>query len=218
MAAAPAKIRDADRTRRQVLDAAEKLFARRGYEATSLADIGTAAGVSRGTPSYFFGSKEQLYDAVLERLYADRTAALEPAFAPLRAWAGADAPDESLETVLAGSVAGYLEFLRGRPSFVDLFEREALAGGERLARIEGASTVMEEAFAALREHRARRGLRDFDVTEVVTCLVALGYMPVAHRGTMLRRQGLSIDDPGFVAGRTRLIVDVLAHLLQAPPA
>jgi TetR/AcrR family transcriptional regulator len=216
MAAAPPKIRDADRTRRQVLDAAEELFARHGYDAASLAQIGEAAGVSRGTPSYFFGSKEQLYRAVLERLYADRTAALEPAFAPLSAWARADAPAEPLAAVLAGSVSGYLEFLRGRPSFVDLFEREALAGGERLARIEGASTVMEDAFAALREHRARRGLRDFDVTEVVTCLVALGYMPVAHRGTMLRRQGLSLDDPTFVAGRTRLIVDVLAHLLQAP--
>src|SRR6187549_2905893 len=102
MAAAPAKIRDADRTRRQVLDAAEERFARRGYDATSLADIGTTAGVSRGTPSYFFGSKEQLYDAVLERLYADRTAALAPAFAPLTAWARADAPAEPLEAVLAG--------------------------------------------------------------------------------------------------------------------
>src|SRR3954452_10950678 len=132
MAAASAKIRDADRTRRQVLDAAEALFARRGFDATSLAQIGEAAGVSRGTPSYFFGSKDQLYQSVLERMYADRTAALEPAFASLTRWAWADEPAESLETVLAGSVSGYLEFLRGRPAFVDLFEREALAGGERL--------------------------------------------------------------------------------------
>jgi TetR/AcrR family transcriptional regulator len=206
-------IRDADRTRSKVLDAAEELFARRGYDATSLADIGTAAGVSRGTPSYCFGSKEQLYDAVLERLYADRTAALEPAFAPLRAWAAADAPQEPLETVLAGSVGGYVEFLRARPSFVDLFEREALAGGERLRRIEPGSTVMEDAFAALHAARARHALRDFDPGEVVMCLVALAYMPVAHRGTLLRRQGIGVDDPGFAAARTRHIVDVLLHVL-----
>jgi TetR/AcrR family transcriptional regulator len=217
-AAPPAKIRDAGRTRRQVLDAAEELFARRGFDATSLADIGEAAGVSRGTPSYFFGTKEQLYQAVLERMYRDRTAALEPAFAPLTRWAQADEPAESLEAVLTRSVTGYLEFLRGRPSFVDLFSREALAGGERLTRIEPGSTVMEDAFAALREHGRRHGLRDFDVSEAVTCLVALGYMPIAHRGTLLRRQGLRLDDPDFVTGRTRQIVDVLLHLLQAPPA
>jgi TetR/AcrR family transcriptional regulator len=218
MAAAPAKTRDADRTRRQVLDAAEDLFARRGFDAASLAQIGETAGVSRGTPSYFFGSKEELYEAVLERMYADRTAALEPAFAPLTRWAQADEPAEALEAVLTGSVGGYLAFLRGRPTFVDLFEREALAGGERLARIERGSTVMEDAFAALREHGARHGLRDFDVAEAITCLVALGYMPIAHRGTLLRRQGLSLDAPGYVASRTRLIVGVLLHLLQAPPA
>jgi AcrR family transcriptional regulator len=217
-ASPPAKIRDADRTRRQVLDAAEALFARRGFEAASLADIGEAAGVSRGTPSYFFGSKEQLYQAVLERMSADRTAALEPAFAPLVAWARADEPEEALADVLERSVRGYLEFLRGRPAFVDLIEREALAGGDRLRRIGPGSTVMEDAFGALHRCRERHGLRDFDPGEVVMCLVALGYTPIAHRSTMLRRQGLSVDDPGFVYARTRHIVDVLAHVLGAPPA
>ncbi|MEA2280619.1 MAG: hypothetical protein QOK21_1226 [Solirubrobacteraceae bacterium] len=217
-AAPPAKIRDADRTRRQVLDAAEELFACHGFDGASLAQIGEAAGVSRGTPSYFFGSKEQLYQSVLERMYADRTAALEPAFGSLMRWARADDPAETLETVLTASVKGYLEFLRGRPSFVDLFEREALAGGGRLARIDHGSTVMEDAFTALREHRARHGLRDFDVPDAVTCLVALGYMPIAHRGTLLRRQRLSLEAPEFVGSRTRLIVDVLLHLLQAPAA
>ena len=40
--------RNADRSRELILDAAEKLFADRGYEATSLQDVGTEAGVSRG--------------------------------------------------------------------------------------------------------------------------------------------------------------------------
>ena len=50
--------RNPDRTRELILDAAETLFAERGYEETSLADVGERAGVSRGTPGYFFGSKE----------------------------------------------------------------------------------------------------------------------------------------------------------------
>ena len=59
-----ASARDPERTREAVLGAAQRLFARKGYALTSLKEIGEEAGVLRGTPSYFFGSKEGLYVAV----------------------------------------------------------------------------------------------------------------------------------------------------------
>ncbi|MFL5515352.1 MAG: TetR/AcrR family transcriptional regulator, partial [Gemmatimonadales bacterium] len=63
------KERNAERTRAAILQAAERLFATKGYEATSLTDVGAAAGVSRGTPGYFFGSKAELYRAVLDHSF-----------------------------------------------------------------------------------------------------------------------------------------------------
>ena len=207
------RTRDAQRSRDAILDAAETLFARDGYEAVSLAAIGDAAGLSRGTPSYFFGSKEELYVAVLERLYAARSAALQPAFAPLAAWADATRPEQPLRAVLTRSVEAYLRFLCERPAYVDLIEREALAGGDRLRALENQSTVMEETFGLLRRRARAHGLRSFDVDEVILTLVGLGYAPVALRHTMLRRQGTAIDDPGFIAKRRNHVVDVLLHLL-----
>src|SRR3954452_24766933 len=94
------RTRDAARSRRAILDAAEKIFAREGYDAASLARIGETAGVSRGTPSSFFGSKAELYRAVLDPLCPHRPAWGEPAFAPLVAWAQADQPSEPLRAVL----------------------------------------------------------------------------------------------------------------------
>jgi AcrR family transcriptional regulator len=208
------KTRDAERSRRAILDAAEALFARRGFDAASLAEIGEAAGVSRGTPSYFFGSKEDLYRAVLERMYADRTAALEPVFAPLVAWAQARG-DEPLRPVLAASVEGYLRFLHDRPTYVDIIERESLAGGGRLRSLGVESTVMEDAFAALRKRARARGLRAFDPGQAVITLVSLSYLPVAHRGTMVQRQGFAIDDPVFLAARKEHITDVMMNVLGA---
>jgi TetR/AcrR family transcriptional regulator len=209
------RTRDADRSREAILAAAERLFARHGYDGVSLADIGVEAGVSRATPSYFFGSKEELYVAVLERLYVARNAALAPVFAPLRAWAEAREPGEPLRRVLARCVDGYLAFLHGRPTYVQLIEREALAGGDRLAALEHQSTVMEDAFGALSRRARAHGLRRFDAGEAVTCLVALGFLPVAHRTTILRRQGVSMEDPKYVARRKRHIVDVLLHVVGA---
>ena len=209
------KLRDADRSREAILAAAERLFAARGYDAASFAEIGLEAGVSRGTPSYFFGSKERLYRAVLERMARDRNAALEPVFAPLRAWAEDEAPAAPLADVLGACVDGYLRFLHERPTYVQSIEREALAGGERLAGIEQRSTVMEDAFGALSRRAPAHGLHAFDAGEIIMTLVALGFMPVAHRDTLLRRQGLRLDDPGFTARRRALIVDVLLRQVGA---
>src|SRR5688500_7134829 len=98
-----AKTRDASRTRAAILDAAEHLFSRRGFAAVSLNEIAEAAGVSRATPSYFFGSKEALYVAVLERVFADRQTAARSAFEPLEAWARGES-SLSLRDVLERAV------------------------------------------------------------------------------------------------------------------
>ena len=72
-------IRDASRTRALVLDAAERIFARDGWRNTTLAAVGAEAGVSRGTPGYFFGSKSGLYSAMGARLVEAARAVASPA-------------------------------------------------------------------------------------------------------------------------------------------
>src|ERR1019366_5153766 len=54
-------------TKDKLMDAAEKLFARRGFHGTSLRDITGAAGVDLALVNYHFGSKKQFLEAVLER-------------------------------------------------------------------------------------------------------------------------------------------------------
>jgi AcrR family transcriptional regulator len=49
------------------MDAAEKLFARRGFHGTSVRDITSAAGVDLALVNYHFGSKKELLAAVIER-------------------------------------------------------------------------------------------------------------------------------------------------------
>jgi AcrR family transcriptional regulator len=54
-------------TKGRILDAAENLFMEHGFEATSLRAITTAAGVNLAAVNYHFGSKEELFQAVLTR-------------------------------------------------------------------------------------------------------------------------------------------------------
>ncbi len=54
-------------TRNAILNAAETLFVKAGYDATSLRQITTAANVNLASINYHFGSKEELVRAVLKR-------------------------------------------------------------------------------------------------------------------------------------------------------
>lgn len=58
------RVRNADRTRLAVLDAAERLFAERGFSGTSMRDIACASGISQPLIHHHFGSKQDLYLAV----------------------------------------------------------------------------------------------------------------------------------------------------------
>lgn len=62
-AAAPRK---SERTRQAVLDAAARLFARRGYAGTNLSDIAAEAGIKTGSLYYHFSSKDELVTEVLQ--------------------------------------------------------------------------------------------------------------------------------------------------------
>ena len=57
------------RTKTAILDAAERLFARRGFEATSLRTITAEAGANLGAVNYHFTSKDGLILAVVKRMF-----------------------------------------------------------------------------------------------------------------------------------------------------
>lgn len=64
------RARQVEQTRAALLDAAQQLFAARGFAATSVADVVTAAEVTKGALYHHFETKEALFAAVFERVEA----------------------------------------------------------------------------------------------------------------------------------------------------
>ena len=58
-----------EKTKENIIDAALKLFAHRGYHGTSIADIAKEAGVSKGLAYNYFKSKNELAEAIFSQLY-----------------------------------------------------------------------------------------------------------------------------------------------------
>ncbi len=61
-------VKEAKERRDEILDVAERLFCKKGFDNTSTNDILEAIGIARGTLYYHFKSKEDILDAMIERL------------------------------------------------------------------------------------------------------------------------------------------------------
>ena len=70
-------VRDSAATRAAILDAAERIFAQKGLHATRTEDIAAASGVTKAMIHYYFTTKENLYQAVLERVWRERAEGMD---------------------------------------------------------------------------------------------------------------------------------------------
>lgn len=114
------------RTRRRILDTAERLFAEKGYAGTTLRDVAAASGLRIPSLYNHFASKESLYAAVLEQGIAPVLDALAGYLA-----AGAERPDRRAFT------RRMFRLLAQRPQLPRLVQHEVLDGGEHLSPILG---------------------------------------------------------------------------------
>ena len=61
-------VKTAEKRRNEILDVAEELFAEKGYDNASTNDIIARIGIARGTLYHHFGSKEEILDAIVDRM------------------------------------------------------------------------------------------------------------------------------------------------------
>lgn len=70
-------------SREALISAAKSIFARHGYDRATVKDLADAAGINVSLVSYYFGGKDGLYRAALERFGLDRLAACERILKPV---------------------------------------------------------------------------------------------------------------------------------------
>jgi len=98
---APRGTRRAGRRKVKVLEAAGRVIAERGADATRFADVAAASGVPISTLQYYFGSREDLLVAAFRHASGTEIAALEAELAAL------DDPWDQLSCIATRALAGY---------------------------------------------------------------------------------------------------------------
>ena len=201
-------VRNGTRTRETILRAAEELFARQGFDGTSMQQIAESAGVARATPSYFFRSKAALYDAVLAGAVARAQVAILREY---QAQDGSGAPEDAVDAY----VDALLSFFANDPVFVRLIQRESLGDGSRVSEFFG--RFVDDAVGALAPAAAEVGVSP---QRLVLDLVSLCWYPFAHEHTLVPALGMDPRDPSFPTEQRRHLGDLVRALAArriAPP-
>jgi AcrR family transcriptional regulator len=111
-------------TKARILDAAEEVFAARGFQGASTREIAARAGVNISSLHYHWESKETLYFAVFRNIYDQITARLREALAPLLEHAG------KTDRMIDHAMDVLFEFFASNPNVPKLLVRRLVENDE----------------------------------------------------------------------------------------
>jgi AcrR family transcriptional regulator len=131
--------------RRLIVNAAVRVFARKGYHASRVSDIAEEAGVAHGLLYHYFRSKEELLETIFHETWGDVLGAVRIV----------EQSDESAHDQLAGMAKILLRAWRRDPDLVRVLVREVTRSSHLQRRVD----EIDEAFAGL-ERIIARGQED----------------------------------------------------------
>lgn len=188
-------------TRERILDSALDLFGARGVDAVSLDEIARDVGVRKQTVLYWFASKDDLVDGVLESVAAQLVAVIDAAVR--------SAPDDPLDRIDAIVRAVFRPAVR-RPALLGLVREVSRLDPDQAERLRlRMSPLVERAVDYLSDEMERGRLRKGDPK----IIAALGYATVTGIATepeALRAVGWAADPVGL-----RHLRDELRAFLRA---
>ena len=184
---------------------AQRLFALRGFRGASVRDITTAAGANLGAITYHFGTKQALYDAVVESVFAQLVDRVETAV-------GIPATgSERLRAVVRALFA----FFREAPEAPRLVLHEVVAGAgipsavrPYIRRNVAAITRMVE------DGRTRGEFRGADPTLVAFTIISQSIWFALVGREISRTIGLPADPDGAADRVERHVTDIVARFLE----
>jgi AcrR family transcriptional regulator len=194
--------------RARILAAATTEFASRGFEGASMDAIAARTQTTRALINYYFGSKERLYLAVLERVYAEiREAENELELEHLT-------PVDAIRRIVEFTYDYYVE----HEYFVRLVVAENQAKGRHMKRFPSLRTVnrpiVDMLGAVIARGQAEGTFRpDLDPIDVHMAIAALGMFNVTNQytfGTLFQR---TMGARGDVPSRRQLVADMILSWL-----
>ncbi len=208
--AAKPRTRDAEATKARILDAAKKEFAKSGMGGARVDVIAEKAKANKRMIYHYFGSKEGLFQTVLENAYVDiRTAEQKLNLDHLE-------PRDALERLVRFTWAYYLR----NPEFITLVNSENLHRAKHLKKSEVVK-VYSRKFVSMMDDILSRGVAagvfraGIDPVQLNITVAAIGYYYLTNRftGSIMFERDLMAKDA--LEERLRFNIDTIMRLVAA---
>lgn len=193
----PRRAREIARTRDDIIEAAGRAFARKGYDATTMADIAREAGYSAPSLYSYFDGKQEIFAALVELLTDESLAVFdepEPAGLGFR---------QRLELLIGRQ----LELAERRRDTYRLFFQVLLAGGQR-PELPGPDAYIQRMVRWFRDAARREKLGPHGPDELALFLFGIQHGFFMHAVTGKKR--------GRLATRAPLVLDFFFHGARLP--
>jgi len=204
----PGRVRDADRTRTEILDTAAREFAEKGFDGARVDEIAAKTRTTKRMIYYYFTNKDQLFVEVLERAYT--------VIRSLEQNLDVDHldPAEAIRQ-LAGLTFDHHE---SHPDFVRLVSIENIHRAEHIGRSNALSNLANPALDVLtrilaRGREAGQFREDVDALDVHMAISAFCVFRTANRYTFNAIFDRDMLDPAFRDHHRRMVADMLVSYL-----
>ncbi len=205
-----ARRRDPDRTREGILAAAQREFAAKGLSGGRVDAIARRARANKRMIYHYFGNKDGLYLAALERVYED-----------LR---GTERALDLGHLAPAAAIRRLVEFAfdysRRHPELISLINNENLHGARHLRKSKKVRGL-HSPFVAMIGDILRRGVaqgvfrRGLDPVDLYITIAAVGYFYLSNNRTLSAIFGRDLGSAAACRRRKRHNVDVILHAIRA---
>lgn len=199
--------RDSEKSREDILNAAEQEFADKGIYGARVDEIAAKANINKRMIYEYFGNKEELYKAVLAKSYS-RLGQKE--FLLL---------SEDIGTVEAIKriIVLYFEFLRDNPTYVNLIQWENLNRGHYIQEIDF-SNIKSPSFSKFKDiinKGKEEGTirKEVDTDQFLLSLLTFTFSYFSNRYTLTKLLGVSMEDELNIKKRIDHVTEMfLAYL------
>jgi len=201
--------RDPERTREAILAAAETEFAAKGLSGARVDAIARRARANKRMIYHYFGSKDRLYAAVLERVYAARRGSERTL----------DLAHLDPQAAIRALVEFNFAYAEAHPEFIRLVNNENLYGARHLRgsnRVRALHSPLLEMIADILRRGAEQGVfrRDVDPVQLYISIAGLGYFYLSNNATLSAVFGRDLSTPMEKSKRRQHMVDVILGYLR----
>jgi AcrR family transcriptional regulator len=195
---------DAEETRTNILEVATREFADKGLAGARIDEIAEKTASSKRMIYYYFGGKDELYRAVLERSYGQiRALEDEASFEPLPA-----------DKALAAQIEHTFDYHADHPEFVRLVMNENIHHGEHIGHVAGLKERNKSVIALLQaiidkgvaEDLFRTGI---DPVDLHMSISALCFYNVSNRYTFASNFGVDMSSAKSLNKRRAQITETI---------